>query len=56
MNSIISETAAIGIARGPATAPTELLDRHLHHLPAPTAQNIRHQPEHRSQNNVTKSY
>ena len=36
--------------------PAELLDRHLHHLPPPPAQNIHHQPELKSQSNLTESY
>lgn len=36
--------------------PAELLDRHLHHLPSPPAQNNHHQPEPKNQNNLTESY
>ncbi|MFD1312673.1 hypothetical protein ACFQ5X_43780, partial [Streptomyces kaempferi] len=36
--------------------PAELLDRHLHHLPPPPAQNIPHHPKPKSQNNLTESY
>src|SRR3954453_22899238 len=36
--------------------PAELLDRHLHHLPPPPAKNIHHQPEPKSQSNLTESY
>lgn len=36
--------------------PAELLDRHLHHLPPPPAQNIHHQPKPKSRSNLTESY
>ncbi|WP_208921684.1 NlpC/P60 family protein [Streptomyces capitiformicae] len=36
--------------------PAELLDRHLHHLPPPPAQNIHHQPKPKSQSNLTEPY
>ncbi|GAA3909977.1 hypothetical protein GCM10023084_72610 [Streptomyces lacrimifluminis] len=36
--------------------PAELLDRHLHHLPPPSAQNSPHQLKPKNQNILTGSY